>query len=271
MFMLFQLIYKWIIYSLESMTPRFRKLELGLLLVACLVAGCSKKMTDRQGEQEVSGAEYFVVDPASSPYGHNPVSWRYAVFIYENEETVSNFEVELVTTPLRRFIDGLGLTFTLVARIGEALDEAHSPPDRTRPVIEKRQGLITPGGLWLSGSLGQEVSLVTDLEGAASRFGEGLPTWPLPGHSGCDWEHVTASLEFGVTRAVMTQCNAEGVDGGSTEITTLWVEEIGFVYRETVVDRGLQVQRDYLVGGDLLELAPLVSGEEGLSFLPPPE
>jgi hypothetical protein len=202
-------------------------------------------------EQADSVAEHFIIEPTHSPYAHNPVSWHYAVFVYENEEIVSNFEVDLVTTPLRQLVDGLGLTFTLIARIGEELGVLQDPSVGNTPVFEKRHGLITSGGLWLSGPLAPDTTLVTSIEGAVSRFGEEPPTWPLPEQPGCHWEHVNVSLKFGVTRAIMTQCHMEGGEEGTREITTLWVEGIGFVYREMVVASGgnHRVQHDYLVDG----------------------
>jgi hypothetical protein len=69
----------------------------------------------------------------------------------------------------------------------------------------------------------------------------------------------------------MTHCARLDTSFGPTEVATVWVDHVGFVYREqTPLESNADhtVFRDYLLSGDLTELAP-AAAEETLTTLRP--
>ena len=183
-----------------------------------------------------------------------------------------DFWVTLTTTDERAVFDGVGVVFVLVGElrgpgpIGERLGHEEIQG------YQSRFAFLSPRGLWLSLPNPEPTADRLDLADVPALFDGTSPTWPLPDETGCSHESGDFVLPIGRVRGLKTTCLASPTDYGLATVTTIWVDRVGFAFREitpTGPTASGEMYRDYLVGGDLIELAPPALGADVTVLLPP--
>jgi hypothetical protein len=208
-----------------------------------------------------------LTDRRYSPFHHNPVSWRFVNTRVLSGGQRSDVRLAMTTTPERVVLDGIGLLFKLVLEI------QLPGPDGVTAESDYRShvALLTPEGLYMS-----EANILQDeLAPAAAELAAELlrdePTWPLPGSLACTHRLRDVALPLGPVRGVETHCPSVRSPYGRAEVRTLWVDRVGFVYREVRPregDAAGDVYYDILAGGDLAELALQPEGGRGEALGP---
>jgi len=212
-----------------------------------------------------------VTSSATSPYANNPVSWRYLVVEYENEVATRDFLVRMTTTTEREVIPQVGLALRLVGEVeGPGGISAAAGHDITS-LYQSRLALLTPGGLTLTAGNPIVDGRSPELGEAQLLLGELAPTWPLPGTAGCTGQSGDFELPIGRVHGFFTGCQNIQTDVGIANVTTIWVDSVGFVYRETTaLQDGAPTMRDFLLSSDVAELAEPSHSVSPEQFLPPP-
>lgn len=209
-----------------------------------------------------------LVDRSQSPYHHNPVGWRYLTARSVNEVPVWDAWVSMTTTVQRTTVEGVGLLFKLVVENQGAGPNTTQRGEIVEQGFQSVFALLTPSGLFVGPPTtnpeetfeGREEELIQTLLSTA-------PSWPLPGTAGCQFESRDVQLPFAQTRALVTSCPQLRLSEGVAQVTTAWIDRVGFAYREVISldETGEQfVETDVLVDGDLLELAPASTGNNVL-------
>lgn len=208
---------------------------------------------------------------ATSPYANNPVSWRYLVVEYENDTPTRDFLVRLTTTTEREVVPDVGLALRLVGEVEGPGGISRGAGVEITSLYQGRLALLTPGGLTLTAGNPIIDGRSPEVGEAQALLGSLIPTWPLPGTAGCTGQSGDFELPIGLVHGFLTGCHDIQTDVGAADVTTIWVDSVGFVYRETrALQEGAPTMRDFLLSGDVAELAaPSQSGSPD-QFLPPP-
>lgn len=206
-----------------------------------------------------------LIDPARSPYHHNPVSWRYLTTHSGADELISDAWVAMTTTAQRTTVDGVGLLFKLVVEHQGAGPNSAERGEVVETRFESFFALLTPSGLFLSHTSSPEETFEGREEELTQTLLARSPDWPLPGTPGCESESRAVELPFGQTQALVTSCAELTFNGGLAQVTTMWIDRVGFAYRQVIpLDEAAAgtVASQVLIEGDLLELAPPAIGSD---------
>ncbi len=203
-----------------------------------------------------------LMDPRVTPYHLNPVRWTYLSRQQVGDGAPNELRVHLTTTAEREIVgDGAGLALTLVTEVETRPPEGvegewFSGGYQARIALLDERGLtISDPNPEVGGLEAQPSDWRAVLEGSP-------PTWPLPGAEGCTGTPGAFRLPFGTVGGVLVDCPGFTAHIGQADVRTVWVDQVGFVYREirVVAEQGDRVYSDYLLAADVAALAP-----------PPPE
>jgi len=236
--------------------------------------GCTRV---RQASAWEQGSVFNTADalaPDRDPFHLNPVTWRYYSVESEGDEIISDVFIAMTTTRERQRLEQLGLMFKLVVELQGAGPESSSRGNVFDGGYVSIVGLMTSSGLFTTRPGETETNLETDADEIAELSTSGEAAWPLGNGDGCRQEEANVRLSFGTTRGVVTRCNDHSSHVGRADVTTVWVDQVGFAYRRADPVNDMldpEVYTDYLVAGDLLELAPPPRDGDApvLDFRPP--
>ncbi|MBN1946395.1 MAG: hypothetical protein JW797_12015 [Bradymonadales bacterium] len=201
------------------------------------------------------------------PYLSNPVTWRYLEVLYDGGERVRDTRLAHTTTWFREQIEGLGTVFRVVEEIQHTGSHSPSRGEGAGQRYRSRWVLLTPEGLRISAPNAP----YADFEEAVKDLQTRVPDWPLPGLAGCRWEEGRFQLPWGRTEGIRTHCPQLATEDGRACVTSVWVDRVGFVYREIAPlepSGERMVLRDFLLEGDMVELAAPSSREPTATLVP---
>lgn len=211
----------------------------------------------------------LLTDPDRSPYLQNPVGWTFRVVDFDRDEPIRDFEIGMTTTLEHHLLDdGHGLAYRLVGEVAGPGPVSRRLGREVTPHYHSRVAMIGADGMWLSGEAPTIDGRRVELDEALALRAEEAATWPLPGSAGCRAEQGNVALPIGRIRGLITVCDDFPTHNGPAKVTTVWADQVGFVYREQALDNGI-TSRDYLMRSDLQELAEPAEGELVLALMPP--
>ncbi|MCA9564995.1 MAG: hypothetical protein KC561_15970 [Myxococcales bacterium] len=212
----------------------------------------------------------IILDEALDPYLHNPVNWRYRSVRTEDGEPVSDFELGLTTTAERLNDPEVGTAFVVVVETQGAGPISERTGEEIPHHYSSRLALLSPAGLTMSAP-DQDISGPDQRQAVWQQLAAENPTWPLPGAAGCEGSLRNLRTAIGELSAIVTTCPSYATDFGPARVTTAWADGVGFVYRSIEVNETPLGLYEYLVGGDVVSLAPPLSPGQQVSAQLPPE